>query len=153
MKKLVIERKFRSSIDDVWRAFSTADTLKKWWSPKNMTATFISIDFREGGVFRFCFSDESANEFWGRGLYQTMIEPSFFSYLDTFTDPDGNPVPPSYFGMEGDEIVESLVNFEFANDGEFISMKMTMDDSYDQAMTDEMAKGWNEMFDKLESIL
>ena len=62
-------------------------------------------------------------------------------------------VPPSYFVMEGDKIIESLVEFEFSTEGATTVMKLTMDNYYDTAMKEDMIKGWNSMFDKLAKNL
>ena len=153
MEKLIIERKFNAPIEKIWKEFTDAKLLKKWWSPETMNASYISVDLKVGGLFRFCFKDANDKEFWGRGIYQKINEPTYFSYLDTFTDAEGNVVPPSYFGMEGDKIIESLVEFEFSTEGATTVMKLTMDNYYDTAMKEDMIKGWNSMFDKLAKNL
>ena len=138
MEKLIIERKFNAPIEKIWKEFTTAALLKKWWSPETMNASYITVDLKKEGLFRFCFKDTTDKEFWGRGMYQKINEPTYFSYIDTFTDVEGNVVPPSYFGMEGDKIIESLVEFEFSTEGATTAMKMTMDNYYDTAMTKDM---------------
>lgn len=153
MEKVIIKRKFNAPIEKIWKEFTTATLLKKWWSPETMNSSYMTVDFNVGGLFRFCFKDANDKEFWGRGIYQKINEPTYFSYLDTFTDAEGNVVPPSYFGMEGDEIIESLVEFEFSIEGETTAMKITMDNYYDSTMTEDMIKGWNSMFDKLAKNL
>lgn len=153
MEKVIIKRKFNAPIEKIWKEFTTATLLKKWWSPETMNSSYMTVDFNVGGLFRFCFKDANDKEFWGRGIYQKINEPTYFSYLDTFTDAEGNVVPPSYFGMEGDEIIESLVEFEFSIEGETTAMKITMDNYYDSTMTEDMIKGWNSMFDKLTKNL
>ena len=153
MEKLIIERKFNAPIEKIWKEFTASTLLKKWWSPDTMNAFYISVDLKVNGLFRFCFKDANDKEFWGRGLYQKINEPTYFSYLDTFTDAEGNVVPPSYFGMEGDKIIESLVEFEFSTEGATTVMKLTMDNYYDTAMKEDMIKGWNSMFDKLAKNL
>lgn len=153
MEKIIIERKFNAPIEKIWKEFTTATLLKNWWSPETMNNSFVSVDLKVGGLFRFCFKDANNKEFWGRGKYQEINEPTYFSYLDTFTDAEGNVVPPSYFGMPGDKIIESLVEFELSTEGATTAMKLIMDNYYDTAMTADMVKGWNSMFDKLAKNL
>lgn len=153
MKTLTITRTFSAPIDTVWNAFTNADTLKKWWAPPGMTCSHASINLAEGGLFRYCFQGEDGKEFWGRGVYQTIKKPKVLSYLDTFTDSEGTPVPPSYFGMEGDEVVETLAEFHFHEDGDRTTMTLTGENYFDDAMTEEMTKGWNGMFDNLAKLL
>lgn len=153
MNKLTLERSFSAPIEKVWEALTTVDKLKKWWSPSNMESSHISVDLKKGGVFGYCHRASDDKEFWGRGIYQTIEQPKFLSWIDTFTDPQGNPVPSSYYGMSGKEIIESLVEFSLTVDNGITTMKMVGDNPYDDSMLEDMKKGWNGMFDKLEVLL
>ena len=152
MKKLTIERTFSGPIEQVWEAFTNADKLKQWWYPPSMTCSHISLELKDGGIFRYCFKGQDGNEFWGRGIYKTINKPSFLSYLDTFTDADGKPVPPSHFGMPGDEIVETLAEFHFEQEGEKTKVTLVGENYFDDSMTADMTQGWNGMFDNLEKL-
>lgn len=153
MNTLTLERSFSAPIEKVWEALTVADSLKKWWCPPGMESPHISVDFKKGGIFRYCFSSSDGKEFWGRGVYQTIEQPKFLSFLDTFTDSQGSPVPSSYYGMSGEEIIESLVAFSLTTDNGITTMKMTGDNPHDDSMLENMKKGWNGMFDKLEILL
>lgn len=153
MKKLTIERSFSSPIGKVWEALTDEDKLKKWWYPSGMEASHISVDLQQGGAFRYCFRASDGKEFWGRGIYQTIEQPKLLSFLDTFTDAQGNPVPSSHYGMPGEEIIESLVEFNLTTDDGVTTMKMVGDNPHDDSMLEDMKNSWNGMFDKLEKLL
>jgi uncharacterized protein YndB with AHSA1/START domain len=148
-KKLTIDRKFNAPIDRVWEAFTNPEILAKWWSPAGMTNYHASADVRQGGEFRYCFESSEGVKYWGKGVYKTINEPTYLSYTDYFTDAEGNPVPPSHYGIPGDEIIPTLVEFTFAENGEQTSLRITGDNPFDASMTAEMTKSWNSMFDKL----
>lgn len=153
MKKLTIERTFPSPIEKVWEALTDSDKLKKWWCPPDMEASYISVDVKQGGTFRYCFRASDGKEFWGRGVYQTIEQPKYLSFLDTFTDSQGNPVPSSHYGMSGEEIIESLVEFHLTTEDGVTTMKMVGDNPHDDSMLEEMKNSWNGMFDTLEELL
>ena len=153
MKKLTLERSFSAPIEKVWEALTNTDKLKKWWCPSDFKASDISVDLKKGGIFGYCFKNSEDQEFWGRGVYQTIEQPKFISWLDTFTDSKGNPVPSSHYGMSGKEIVESLVEFSITTKNGITTMKMVGENPHDDSMLDSMTKGWNGMFDKLEVLL
>ncbi len=155
MQTLIIERKFDAPIEKVWDAFTNPAVLKQWFVPADMSNIFISVDEKEGGLFRYCFKshEEGETEFWGRGIYQKIEKPNYLSYLDSFTDAEGNDVPPSHFGMPGDEIVETLVEFFFTSEGDKTTLKMVAENPFDEKMTADMTEGWNSMFGNLVSVL
>ncbi len=153
MKKMTLERSFSAPIEKVWEALTNADKLKKWWSPPGFKASGISVDLKKGGIFGYCFKGSEDQEFWGRGVYQTIEQPKFLSWLDTFTDSKGNPVPSSHYGMPGEEIIESLVEFRLTAENDITTMNMVGENPYDDSMLEDMIKGWNGMFDKLEVLL
>jgi uncharacterized protein YndB with AHSA1/START domain len=153
MTKLTLERSFSAPIEKVWEALTNEDKLKKWWSPIGMESSYISVDLKKDGVFRYCHKGSDGKEFWGRGIYQTIEQPKFLSWLDTFTDSEGNPVPSSHYGMSGEEIVEALVEFSLTADNGITTMTMVGDNPHDDSILEDMKKGWNGMFDKLEELL
>lgn len=153
MEKLTLERSFSASIEKTWEALTNPEELRKWWCPLGFEAANISVDFREGGIFRYCFKNAAGQAFCGRGVYERIEKPTFLSFLDTFTDSDGNPVPSSHYGMAGQEVVESLVEFSLSSENGITTMKMVGENPHDDATLEDMAKGWNGMFDKLEALL
>jgi uncharacterized protein YndB with AHSA1/START domain len=153
MKKLTLERSFATPMEKVWEALTNADALKKWWCPPGFEASHISVDLKEGGVFRYCFKGAEGQEFWGRGVFKKIEEPKFLSWLDTFTDAEGNPVASSHYGMAGDEIIESMVEFFLTEENGVTKMKMVGENPHDDSMMESMTQGWNGMFDKLELLL
>jgi len=153
MKKLIIKRTFDAPIDKIWDSFTIPELLQKWWSPEGLNLSHVSVDLKKDGLFRYCFKGMDGGEFWGRGIYQNISKPVHLSYFDTFTNAMGTPVPPSHFGLPGDKIIESLVDFAFLERDTKTEMTLLGDNYFDDSMTKDMTKGWNSMFDKLDSIL
>ncbi len=154
MNTLTIDRSFNAPIERVWDAFTNPEVLRDWFTPPAMSNSFISAEVKEGGLFRYCFTmNDGGAEFWGRGLYQKIDRPHYLSYLDSFTDADGNDVAPSYFGMLGDEVIETLAEFFFVSDGDKTTLKLVGENPFDEKMTEDMTHGWNGMFDNLVRTL
>jgi uncharacterized protein YndB with AHSA1/START domain len=153
MKKLTLEKTFPAPVERVWEAFVTPDLLKVWWAPPGMHCTHPRVDLRPGGLLHYCFQGEGETAFWGRGIYQLIQAPHFLSFLDSFADEQGHAVPPVHYGMPGDEVRESLVEFQFRREGPHTRMTATMDNPYGSEMTEQMIEGWHGMFDKLVAML
>lgn len=153
MKKLTIRKELPGTITEVWSQFSDKDKLKEWWSPAQFTCPVADIDLRQGGLFHFCFEDADGNRTWGRGKILEVNAPFNFTYLDSFANEKGEAVPPAHYGLPGNEVQETLIEFRFEEDGVNSHMTVVMDDPYDGELTDDLLSGWNQMFNKLHRSL
>ena len=51
-REIVIERTISAPRDLVWRAWTEADQIAKWWGPNGFTTTIHAMDVRVGGAWR-----------------------------------------------------------------------------------------------------
>ncbi|MEJ0049322.1 MAG: SRPBCC family protein [Rhodospirillales bacterium] len=68
-KPLVIARSFSAPRDLVFRAWSSAEHMKRWFSPEGYSVPDAEIDFRPGGVCAICMRSPDGQDFWSRGEY------------------------------------------------------------------------------------
>jgi uncharacterized protein YndB with AHSA1/START domain len=66
---LLTQRVFPYSRDLVFRAWSSAEHLRRWFCPQNYTIPSADIDFRVGGAFTLCMRSPEGLEHWTRGRY------------------------------------------------------------------------------------
>ena len=111
--ELILTPVFNAPRQLVFEAWTNPNHLKNWWAPKGFSTIYCTVDLRIGGLFRYCMSSPDGNEFWGRGIYKVINEPAKIVYSDCFTDKEGNPVPPSHYGMQLTTIQESIVEVTF----------------------------------------
>ncbi len=52
-KKVVIERTYRASLDDVWELWTTKQGFESWWGPEGFRADVHELDARAGGTLRY----------------------------------------------------------------------------------------------------
>lgn len=72
---LVISRSFPAPRDLVFKAWSSADHMKRWFSPESFTVPEAEIDFRPGGVCAICMRSPEGRDFWSRGTYIEIVPP------------------------------------------------------------------------------
>lgn len=96
----VMERLFHASRELVFKAFTGAEHLKRWWGPRGWTMPACTVDLRPGGVWHYCMKceDQSQGDFygmesWGKGVYKEIDAPSRLVYTDYFSDAEGNITP------------------------------------------------------------
>lgn len=51
--KVVIERRYRASLEDVWALWTTKAGFESWWGPQGFRAEVQEIDARVGGTLQY----------------------------------------------------------------------------------------------------
>jgi uncharacterized protein YndB with AHSA1/START domain len=85
----VISRVFDAPRDRVWKSWTEAERLKKWWGPKGFTVTHCKIDLRPGGVMHYCLRMPDGKEMWGKFVYREIVKPERLVFVNSFSDKDG----------------------------------------------------------------
>lgn len=98
-KRVVMEKTLMSDRRRVWKAWTTASDLEKWWGPKEWPASSKSFDFRVGGHWHYYMTGPDGTKAWGRIDYTSVEELESFTGIDFFTDESGakNAELPSTF--------------------------------------------------------
>lgn len=89
-KKLVITRSFDAPVDKVWKAWTEAELLDKWWAPKPYKAETKSMDFKVGGTWLYAMVGPEGDKQWCRVDYTAIEEGKSFSADNAFCDEEGN---------------------------------------------------------------
>ncbi|SFI63290.1 Uncharacterized conserved protein YndB, AHSA1/START domain [Paenibacillus sp. UNC496MF] len=99
-RDFILEREFKAPRELVFKAFSEAEHLKRWWGPRGWELTVCNVDFREGGIWHYCMKcfDERQGDFygmesWGKAIYEEIVNAEKIVYTDYFSDAEGNETP------------------------------------------------------------
>jgi|SRR5690606_3414011 len=97
---IVVRREFAADLASVWKAWTTADVLDKWWGPEPCRAKTKSMDFHEGGEWLYCMVvpaavsvTEEEQTHWGKQRFKKIVTHQCFSGIDVFCDENGNIDP------------------------------------------------------------
>src|SRR3974377_1347070 len=71
--ELVVSRVFPASRDLVFRAWSSAEHVRHWFSPEGYSVPEAEIDFRVGGVFNVCMQSLDGQRHWTRGRFAEIV--------------------------------------------------------------------------------
>ena len=138
----------------VFKAWTNPEMMSKWWGPKSFTAPTIKMDLRVGGKYLFCMRSPEGKDYWTTGVYKEINPPERLVCTDNFADENGNIVPASAYGFDGEwpELSIITVTFENLDDNK---TKMTLrHEGLPTGEHGEMAKaGWTTTLEKLEEIL
>lgn len=80
--KIVIERTYEASIDDVWDLWTTKDGFESWWGPQGFRAEVEDLDARVGGTLRYKMVADSPEP----AAMKQMGQPPSHGARSTFSD-------------------------------------------------------------------
>lgn len=127
-RKLSVTRAFNAPVEKVWRAWTEAEQLDKWWAPRPWRAITKSMDFTPGGFWLYCMAGPNGEKAWCRVDFHTIEAGQSFTATATFCDENGNidkSFPPMHWDTRfkptdtGAE-VEATITFDNEEDLEKI---------------------------------
>jgi uncharacterized protein YndB with AHSA1/START domain len=151
--EIVVSRVFDAPRRLVFEAWTRPEHLLRWWAPKGCTTPVCKVDLRPGGIFHYCMRMPDGRDIWGVGVYREIVEPSLLVYTDSFADAQGNPVPPTHYGMSADHPTETLVTVTFTEHGAktTVTVRHAIPESVPERSGAE--QGWAEMLERLDEAL
>src|ERR1700719_2343322 len=146
------ERTFNASVEDVWRVWKDADSIKKWWGPKSYTALVVRNDVREGGSYLWAMKSEQGRMFWTTGIYKEVVPNKKIVSTMSFSNENGKTIPGSEVSVPGQWPNEITVIAEFSESGG--KAKVTVTEVGIPLIVYPLAKiGWAQQFDKIQLLL
>jgi uncharacterized protein YndB with AHSA1/START domain len=160
VKEFVISRTFDAPRDAVWKAWSEADRLTRWWSPKGFTTRLARFDLKPGGMCHYAMKGEDGGpEMWGKAVYREVVPPSKIVSVISFSDESAgytrHPMSPTWPR-------EMLTTIELAPEGadktkitvRWIPINAGEDEvkAFDEGRED-MKVGWTGTLDQLDDYL
>lgn len=137
---LALTRRYPVAPEKVWRAWTEAQALKRWWGPGGQDpVSVVELDLRVGGRFRIVFGGPQGTDHEVQGEYREVLPPRRLVF--TWTWPRSTPER------------ESLVTLEFRAAGRGTELHFRHEKHFDAAVRDGHRRGWTESFAKLEQYL
>ena len=96
---LVVTRVFDAPQERVWRAWSDADQVTRWWGPLGFTSPMCRMDFREGGTTLVCMRSAEDWELYNTWTYRSIEPMDRIEFVQGFAKEDGTPVAPAELGL------------------------------------------------------
>ena len=153
---LQVRRTFAAPRERVFRAWTDAEDLKKWWGAgEQFSAPIAEVDLRVGGSYRLAMkSPDSPMAFVCTGTYRQVSPPAklVFTWAWEAPPPDAPPEAVEQ-GKAMASIGETLVTVEFHDRGSSTEVVLTHERFPDENMRDEHKQGWNGCFTQLARFL
>ena len=127
--------------EEVFRAWTTPDELRRWWGPGEFTCPDAEVDLRAGGSYRLAMQPTAGDPFIVAGTYREVEPPSRLVYTwrwETGPAADGS---------------ESLVTVEFVAKGERTEVIVTHTEFPASHGAAPYTMGWEGGLDKLGALV
>ncbi len=153
--EVVIVRYFDAPVEQLWKAWTEPERMKRWWGPKDFTSPVIKIEFRVGGKYLLDMRGPDGKDYWSTGIYEEIAPMKRIVVKDSFSDKDGKIVPASYYRMAPGFPLQSqmILTFEGYGDKTKITIRYPDLGELNAKDLENMKQGWSQQLDKLEGIL
>lgn len=147
-KKLEVVRDFNAPLPLVWRAWTEAELLDRWWAPKPWKAETKSMDFREGGLWLYSMNGPEGERHWCRSDFSRIEPRKSFQSVNQFCDENGtfiDTAPPMKWSN----------HFHDTGTGTRVVVKIAFDSRADLATIVEMGfqEGFTAALENLDRYL
>lgn len=127
--------------EEVFRAWTEPEQIRRWWGPGEFTCPEAEVDLRPGGSYRFAMQPAGGDPFIVGGTYREVEPPVRLVYTwrwETGPAADGS---------------ESLVTVEFNPQGERTELVLTHTEFPESHGPEPYQMGWEGGLDKFEALV
>lgn len=149
---VIVEHTLSAPLTKVWKLWIDAEAMKKWWGPKDFTAPVIQNDFKVGGSFLLSMKAPDGKMFWNTGKYIEIVPFEKIVSSMSFSDETGRVFTGSEIPVPGKWPDAVTVTVEFKEmDGK--THVLIQEEGIPLLMKVMAKMGWEQQFDKLDSLL
>ena len=140
--ELIIVREFRAPRSLVFRAWSDAEMLPRWFCPEGCDLPFQRFDPRVGGTYRVCMrGKESGTEWWVQGEFLEIVPDERIVFTHVWDDVARRP----------DE--DSVVTVTFSDTDVGTRMHFFQQRFVSTFERDDHRGGWISCFNRLDKLV
>jgi uncharacterized protein YndB with AHSA1/START domain len=137
---LALQRHYPVAPEKVWRAWTDAEAVKRWWGPgPGEPVSLAELDVRVGGRFRIVFGGPDGKMHECAGVYKEVVPNRKLVF--TWHWPNSTP-----------ERV-SVVTIIFKDLNGKTELLFTHEQLFDEKARDDHKRGWSASLDKLTDFL
>lgn len=152
-RQVSITRFFDAPRHLVFQAWTTRESLERWYAPQGCTIEFHKLDFRPGGSYHSCIRSPAGHACWCIGEYREIVAPERIVMTMAIADQHGNPMSPIAVGMDPEWPSETVLTVTFSEQSGKTRLLL------EQTVLESLAKrtgahpSWLQMLDRLAEEL
>jgi uncharacterized protein YndB with AHSA1/START domain len=149
-EKIVIERTYPATAEEVWALWTTKEGFESWWGPEGFRVEVHAIEPRVGGSLRY---DMIADSPQAIAAMKSMGEPTSHATHGTFTEIKPHErlaITHVIDFLRGVEPYESTVVADIHPTQGGVRMVITLRPMHDEHWTKMAVEGWKSQLTKLD---
>ncbi len=137
---LTLKRRLNAIPEKVYAAWTDPEKIARWFGPAQVKAGSVraDIDLRVGGRYRISFEGGDGEYFQVDGVYREVVPNARIAFS---------------WAWHSTPERESQVTVSLQPDGGGTLLTLQHEQFFNEAARDGHARGWSELFDKLENYL
>ena len=140
---LKLSRTLHARRETVFKAWSTAEHVARWFAPSELTVPHANVELRVGGPFEICMREPGGVEHWARGVFVEVTPHSRLVIDMHAADPAGAPLFRAYTEID---FADALGGTQLD-----VTQTFTLLDPRGAPMVAGAAQGWASTLGKLEA--
>lgn len=148
--KVVVERTYRASIEDVWDLWTTKEGFESWWGPEGFRAEVHELDARVGGSLRYDMIAATPETI---AAMKEMGQPTSHATQSRFAElePRRRLVLRNVIDfLPGVASYESDIVVDLSSSGGSVRMVVTLDGMHNEEFTKMQEEGFKSQLTKLD---
>jgi uncharacterized protein YndB with AHSA1/START domain len=135
-RELTVSRLIDAPRALVFKAWTDADQMARWWGPKGFVTVDYEADIRPGGTYRYRMRSPRGTDHRKRGVYREIVEPERIVFTFAWEDAQGNLGP------------ETLVTVTFAAVGAKTQLTLHQSGFASTTWRDDHVTGWTSCLER-----
>jgi uncharacterized protein YndB with AHSA1/START domain len=140
-ESLELSYRFEAPREEVFRAWTNPEQVRKWWAPPGLEAGPIEIDLRPGGSYRLTLLPPAGEPMEASGVYHEVDPPARLVYSWAWR------------GGEFDGLADSIVTVEFRELGVGATEVVVVHEQLPPEAARAHDEGWRGCFERLAPLV
>jgi uncharacterized protein YndB with AHSA1/START domain len=158
IREFAITRTFDAPRPTVFRAWTEADRLARWFGPPGASIVSCSLDLRPGGAFHYGLRMPDGRTLWARWTFREVVAPERLVFTFSFSDESGGLARNPFAPVWPREVLSTLTLAEHDGRTTLTMRAVPLDATPDERQAylaghESMRKGWAGTLDKLDEFL
>jgi uncharacterized protein YndB with AHSA1/START domain len=153
-----MSRLMDAPIDRVWNAWTTPETLGKWFSPKGVKGFLSDMDLRRGGSYHYGLENPDGSRYYGRWIIIDVQPTSKLEFIVSFSD-ENMGITRHPFAPTWPAEIHSTILFRAVGEKTEVEVQWKPHNSTEteiktfEAGAESMKGGWGGTFDQFAAYL